>query len=332
MGCDSLPADLEPYYERCIDGVDIWSAQTYIHLKQRGLNVHLVSDFVPGQICVVAYHHLMIRDMPFNSYVVACRLDSARPEICEQQTVMNPLNVLQPTDHFLPHWPQPTLKPRDRSRSTDIKTLDFKGGILNLAKPFQEPEFYQRLQEMGITFVMSSSDAACKSVEQYRYWADYTQSDVILAVRNLTEQDFKVKPAVKLINAWHAGCPVLLGSEPAYQALRQSELDYIEVRTPEDVIAAIRRLKDDPDLVRAMIENGFNRAKEFSTDRIAMLWRDLLAGSIIKGYEQWLQQSAVQKLVGRPLQFVRRTVQHKQQLKQYLYHRDHGKRPYGDES
>lgn len=37
-----------------------------------------------------------------------------------------------------------------------------------------------------------------------------------------------------------AGCPALLGPEPAYQFLWKSELDYIEIRSPNDVISAIR--------------------------------------------------------------------------------------------
>jgi hypothetical protein len=333
MGCEesTSPKKLEQYYEHCVDGLDIWSAQTYIHLKQRGLNVYLIPKPIPGQICVIPYHYLAIRDMAFDSYVVACRLDSPRPELCEQQVVINPLNVLQPTDHFLPHWPQPTLKPRDHLRGTTIKTLDFKGGKLNLAQPFQSREFHKQLNELGVTLLLTSTKASPQSVEQYHCWADYTQSDVILAVRNLTEYDFTLKPAVKLINAWHAGCPALLGAEPAYQALRKSELDYIEVRTPEDVIQALKRLQQDPDLYKAMIENGYERAKEFSTDQIALYWRDLLAGPIANSYEQWLRQSALQKTIGRPIQFIQRAIRHKKEFKHYLYHRDHGVRPYGND-
>jgi hypothetical protein len=28
MSCDSLPDDIEPYYERCADAIAIWSSQT----------------------------------------------------------------------------------------------------------------------------------------------------------------------------------------------------------------------------------------------------------------------------------------------------------------
>ncbi len=323
---DALPNDLTQYYERCISGVDVLSAQTYLHLKRRGLNVYLVPQFIPGEICVVARHDLAARDLPFKSYVVACQLDYARPEICHHNIVINELAVHKPTDHFMPLFPHPSLIPRDPSRGTLVETLDYKGEVDTVVKAFRTPKFHQQLTEIGISVKFLTGNQSSPLLKYY-YWADYTTSDVIIAVRNLTEYDFSLKPALKLINAWHAGCPALLGPEPAYQAVRKSELDYIEVRSVSDVLTALRRLKSDPGLYRAMVENGFERAKEFSTDRVAVVWRDLLAGEIAAGYERWKQQPAVYRTIGRPIQFVRQLRRHKRRLKEYAYRRDHGVRP-----
>ena len=65
-------------------------------------------------------------------------------------------------------------------------------------------------------------------------------------MRDLTESDYFAKPASKLVNAWHAGVPALLGPEPAYQALRM-QFDYIEIRSPEDAIREVIRLKENPE-------------------------------------------------------------------------------------
>jgi hypothetical protein len=83
--------------------------------------------------------------MPFNSYVVGVQYDCPRPEICEQRVVLNELVVQDNTDHFMQHWPHPTLKPRNRSRGTKVETMVFKGSILNLAYPFQDPSFSAQL-------------------------------------------------------------------------------------------------------------------------------------------------------------------------------------------
>jgi Glycosyl transferases group 1 len=317
-----LPDDLESVYQRCVLGDDIWSTQLYVHLKQKGLNVHLVDRLIPGKICVVPYHFLMIKHLPFRSYVVAVQTDCARPEICEQRVSLNELCVWTKNDRWTPHLPNPLLQPRDRSRGATLENLDFKGGLCNIAKPFLDPHFDQQLRALGIRFKFTEDNPQLPVGE----WGDYRQTDVVIAVRNATFPDLRVKPAVKLINAWMAGCPAILGPEPGYQSLRRSDLDFIEVRSPNEAIAALKRLKNDPALYSAMVENGLERAQQFTTEQQVIYWHGLLSSWITPGYEQWRRQSALQKIVGRPLQFIGRALEHKRQIKRYLYLRDHGER------
>ncbi|MBE9100568.1 glycosyltransferase [Vacuolonema iberomarrocanum] len=326
IGNKDLPNDVFPILKRCVGGSDIWAIQTYIFLKQRGLDVRITSKFIPGQICIIPSYDLAVKSLPFNSYTVACRLDAARPEICEQQTVLNHLCAQKPTDHFLMQWPQTYLHPRDRSRGSQLETLAFKGTLNNLAEPFQDASFHEQLQEIGITFQVVP-DIAKEFL--YDYWRDYSTVDAVLAIRLMAENDFKLKPPIKLINSWLAGCPALLGPEPTFRALRKSELDYIEIRSPKDAIAALRKLKENPGLYRAMVENGLERAEEFTQDRIAMDWYGYLKNFVIPGYEQWKQQSLPAKVLGRPVKFVSRMMRHKQELKNYLTQREHSRKVYG---
>jgi hypothetical protein len=323
-----LPADQEALYERCVSGEDIWSTQLYIYLKQQGLNVHLVEHPIPGKICIVPYHFLAAKLLPFRSYIVAIQTDSPRPEMCEQRVVLNELGILDENDCAMPHLPHPLLQPRDRSRGTKLENLDFKGSICNVAQPLLDPNFSQQLAALGIQFRCSSEDPKY----QMREWGDYRQTDVLIALRNATFADLRVKPAIKLINAWLAGCPAILGPEPAYQSLRRSELDFIEVRSPQEAIAALKRFKNDPAFYTAMVENGLERAKEFTLEQQLLGWHHLLSGTIAQGYEQWLQQSISQKLIGRPLQFIQRNLEHKRQFKRYLYLRDNGDRLFATET
>ena len=94
----------------------------------------------------------------------------------------------------------------------------------------------------------------------------------MLAVRPEASDLYIHKPASKLINAWLAGVPALLGPEYAFRELRRSSLDYFEVSSLEDAIAAVKALSTDPQLYRAMVANGLERAKDFETDRIVELW------------------------------------------------------------
>lgn len=324
-----LIANAEEAFKRCMSGADVWSVQTYILLRQRGLNVHLTDRYISESICVVPHNYLMIKDFPFRSYVVACRTDSPRPAICDIQSVMNVRAIKGPNEHYLPHWPQPIMIPRDKSRGTKVETLDYKGHPRNLTTPFKAPEFVRSLNEIGMTFLFDKDDAAviADPKKQYLSWADYSKSDVILAVRNLTEYDFGLKPAVKLVNAWLAGVPALLGPEPAYQALRKSELDYLEVSTADDALRELRRLQKSPQLYQQMVENGLRRFEECSADVVAQAWYHFLSEPVTKGYEAWLSRGVLDRFIGRPIRFVLRAKQHKKNVREHAYLRDHGPRP-----
>jgi len=313
MNSDTLPADPAQFYQRSLDATDIWSAQTYLTLKLYGLNVHLVPTYVPGQICLTTYEQLAAKDLPYTSYVVTSRHDRPRPEMCAQRIVLNRLNVEDATDHYVDHWPQPNQQPRDPQRGSRVEVLVFKGMRRNLAYPFKDPAFAQALATMGIEFRCASEDPN----QQFDDWSDYREADVVLAVRNNTAYDLTLKPALKLINAWFADCPAILGPEPAYRALRQNDLDYIEARSPQEVLAALQRLKDDPGLYQAMVDNGRQRRQDFTPAVIAQAWRDILAGPVAEGYERWTRQNGLQRILGRPLQFARQVRRHRQNQKRY---------------
>ena len=147
------------------------------------------------------------------------------------------------------------------------------------------------------------------------------------AVRDLTESDYFAKPASKLVNAWHGGVPALLGPEPAYQAMRTTPLDYIEIRSPEEAIRQIIHLKENPELYRRMAENARVRARQFTIDRIAAQWHEVLAGPVAEGFSIWSEQSVLSKSLVRPLRFAAQAAQQIREKRKYMYQRDHGFRP-----
>ncbi|MEO1378400.1 MAG: glycosyltransferase [Cyanobacteria bacterium J06635_10] len=296
-------------------GTDIlnWPIQTYVQLMKRGLNVELVSRYVPGQICVAAYEQISPKKLAFNSFVVACQYDRGRPELCNHRIVQNQLNVIDVnTDHFVPHWPQPNLICRDHNRGNRLETLAYKGRFRNLADSFKQSDFIKALEQLGTTLI-ADKNTKTDLKQVWVNWHDYSQVDVVLAVRNNNPFLLKFKPASKLINAWLAGCPALLGPEPAYQQLRKSDLDYIEVQSPEDAISALKRLKSEPGYYQAIVENGWQRMREYDADGVAKFWRDVLAGPITEGYKSWQKQSLLGKVIGRPIWYAQQAQYHKQQ-------------------
>ena len=64
-------------------------------------------------------------------------------------------------------------------------------------------------------------------------------------------------------------------------------MDYIEVRSLEETKQAILRLKSDSNLYRQMVENGRERAKEFTFEAITKRWVAILEGPVREEAERW---------------------------------------------
>jgi hypothetical protein len=304
------------------DNSDCWIMLTYVYLSQIYTNVSLSRTLIPDAINVVQVTDLGIRAYSPKSYVVSCRSDGQRPTLCDRVIVQNPQNVVAATDHYVPHWPQPGLIPRAAGRGDRVSCVSFKGSINNLYERFRGEEFRQGLNRLGVALRIDDKPADKRQLR----WHDYEEVDVVLAIRDLTAADYLIKPASKLVNAWHAGVPAILGPEPAFQALRRSDLDYIEVRTPDEAVEAVRRLAAQPELYRAMVQNGRERAREYTPQRIAARWAEVLSGPVATDFERWRGRRALRRLTG-PLRWMTRSVSHLVARRTYRYSRDHGPRP-----
>jgi hypothetical protein len=275
----ALPPTPDAVADRLRGGYHGWIVQTWLVLKRRGHDVTLVDRFPAGGIAVVHCDHVSVRERPWRSFVVAVRADRPPARLCDHQVVQNELGVRSPREHFMPYWPQPGLRPRDPSRGDRVERVGFIGRDRNLAEPFKSPAFRAALEDRGLELVIREEP-----------WNDYRDLDVVLAVRSGRPRFLAIKPPSKLVNAWLAGCPALLGPEPAYAALRTDPLDYVEVRTPDEALAELTRLRAEPRRYRALVEQGGRRAQEFTLERMAERWEALLAGPIAADYERWRAQ------------------------------------------
>ncbi len=277
-------------------GPDCWITQTYIHLKRRGNDVRLVSEIVPGQINVVYYDEIVLKLRPDRAFIVAIQPDRPRPGVADIRITQNQLQVEAATDHYMVHWPQPGLQPREASRGSRLERIGYLGLEIYLDPRLRDDPFRKRLADLGVELIIRERD-----------WTNYRDLDAVLAVRHVSPFDLSIKPPSKMINAWRAGCPGLLGAEPAFQQLRISDLDYLEVRTPDQAIEAVRKLKADPSLYEAMIAHGRQRAEEFSIDRLTTRWEEILHGPAAQAYERWRRQPRLLHLA----RFALRAINHK---------------------
>jgi hypothetical protein len=266
-------------------GEQVWVVQTYLRLARAGLPVELASA-PPGEGLIV-FHAKQARALRRqahllgNAVLVAARADNRQPLIADFEILQNAHFADGRRRFHVPHWPQPGLLPRDPARGTAIRRLVYKGFDGNLNPELRRPEWRQLLAERGIEWVVDAAPFAGRETDSQAIdWPDFREADLILAVRPGDRHHTTNKPATKLVNAWLAGVPALLGPEVAYRELRRSELDYFEVSSLAEAQAAVDRLLADPALYKAMVENGRARAAGFTAEAIVPRWEKLLFETI----------------------------------------------------
>jgi hypothetical protein len=276
---------------KCLDGLDCWILRTCYELRRAGYDVTIGPDLKPEGVNVAGLRFFGRKQRDVSSYVVIPRLDGHHPMLANFVIQQNNLTDPAPNMGHVGHWIQPNIQPRQSERGQSLSRLVYKGAIVNLDPRFRSEEFRQALAKMDVALVLSEADAATGAPD----WGDYREADAVLAVRNLTAYDAQFKPASKLINAWWADVPALLGPEPAFQELRQTALDYVEIKTVDDVLKGVAELKAEPKRYAAMVENGRDRRQAFSAERTVQSWVALFEGEIAASYSHWQKTPFLRK-------------------------------------
>jgi hypothetical protein len=261
---------------RIMMGREIWIIQAFQLLRQRGYPVRLSGALEEGAINILHCDDIVPRPDLWRYFMVSVRADRDPAFVSQLEVVQNTSSVWSGSDIYIPHWPQPGLIPRNRSRGDRIENIVYMGKEANLDAELRSTAFKQQLAGLGMRLDAKSGG-----------WWDYREADVVLAVRSGYPLYLAVKPASKLVNAWMAGCPAIVSPENGYRELRLSALDYFEGQTVEDVLQSLKRLREQPRLYEDMVLNGATRAKAFTAEAIADRWAAFLDGIVSERYRAW---------------------------------------------
>ncbi len=272
-----------------------WTLQSYLHLTAYRVPCELVSR-LPEEGLVIAHRDFLpdqLRPGP-DLYLASILADRDEPGFrgrhpwAQFNIVQNPLDPrltdpdpLWPTA-YVPYWPQPSLIARQAERGDRFETAAFFGYAHNLAKELQDDDWIERLHELGLRW----------SIPHRSSWHDYSGTDVVVAVRSFDSgRTYEGKPPSKMHNAWRAGVLAILGVESAFRGGRRTPLDYIEVTTIDDTLAALRTLKQDPGLRMAMVRNGLERARELRPADLVNTWRQVIEQDLQPSFGRWRRAS-----------------------------------------
>lgn len=274
---EEIDPDENPEYFNV--GKRVWVVQTYIWLKEAGYSVHISSDM--PQKGIVFFHRSSLDYVEKNhswgsdTTLVCIRADRPPVPGADAEIVQNKHCADGERTHFIPHWPQPGLKPRRPGRGAKVKVLSYKGASAHLHDSLKSDRWRRFVRQNNFQWRSDSVEwSGHDHFHSQLPWTDYRDVDVIIALRNDLSHHYPRKPATKLINAWMAGVPAILGPEVAFRELRESEFDYIEANSLEDVMKGVNILKENNRLYNRMVERGKNRFRQFCRRRILESWAE----------------------------------------------------------
>jgi len=276
--------DPERDWRELVRGERVWILKTFLHLRAAGHPVRLAA--AAPRSGLVVFHAkqrgALARSLAAQglrvprSVLIGVRGDLRQPMIADFE-ILQSARWAGPRRFAVTHWPQGGLVPRDPARGQRIERVAFKGFAANLAASFRAAAWADELARRGLTWRADSVAFAGLATDQGALdWNDYSQVDLVVAVRPPDRRLWTSKPATKLINAWRAGVPAILGPEHAYRELRRSPLDYLEVESAAEALAAIDRLRENSALYRAMALRGLERAAEVTVEAVTWRWAQVL--------------------------------------------------------
>jgi hypothetical protein len=282
-----------------------WIVQAYARLRRRGHAVTLGNE-VPARGFVIYHkeeHKLVLARTPRGGkpVLVTVRADFRSADSADFEIVQNGYFADGCRQFFIPLWPQPGLIARNPARGDRVERIAFKGNLDNVLSDLRSDEFKQRLASEGMVYELDAANTFDIREPMQQHWHDYSEVDVVLALRPSGSRDHTHKPATKLYNAWIAGTPAILNSDYAYRELRQGPLDYLEASNAEQAFAALCRLKREPELFRAMVENGRRRGAAFSPAALVQQWEHLLFELLpqrVRNPESWRYGTRARRLRG----------------------------------
>jgi hypothetical protein len=293
-------------------GIYTWTIQTYLRLIQSGFECQLVSS-IPSEGILIAHREcLSSMNGAFSEEVKPSkRLYVVNISADQSLYAHANLNIVQScyqsknykNCNYVPHWPQPGLIKRDPARGRKFQNIAFLGNIKNLAPEFKTSQWCEEVKKLNLNFVLMDQKFSFDNPESYcttGIWNDYSEIDAIVAVRQFNVRPYLCalnKPASKLYNAWLAGVPAIIGRDYQCHEERRGDHDYLEVDTIDEVLIALRQLKEDFRLRELIVENGFTRAEEIKADVTVEKWKSLIIEKILPDYENWTRKTvSVQKL------------------------------------
>ena len=261
-----------PYW---IGGVFNWAAQSWLRLRQYRHGMTIGTEPAPDRINFAHCMTWRALGARCGEFRVSARADYPQLFDVDFEILQNPAAPCRADrSGYLPYWPVPGLTPRNPSRA-GVRSIAYAGrlGPMNLDRSLVEAhEVF-----LGLEFQTVRPDR----------WHDMSKVDLLIGIRDFKRKRHDHKPPSKLFNAWLSNIPLIAGHDSAYSAIGVPGVDYVRVGNSAELCEAVARLRTDTEYYDSIVEAGRIRANEYTPERIAQQWLEVLEGSVTRAFAGW---------------------------------------------
>lgn len=270
---DILSTDVDDDYPYWIGSAN-WITQSYLVLREYREDITIGTAPSAKKINfahVTTWRTTYPKKM---EYRVSIRADYRQLFNVDFEIIQNPSNVKWPNQTYITYWPVPRMIPRKEDRK-DVVNIAYAGriGKRNIDTDLQASNLKRCLD----SFKFKVIDQQC--------WHDMSEIDVLIAIRDFSTRTYPDKPPSKLINAWNAGIPLIAGYDSSFSTIGTPGVDYIRVKTKDELSSALERLRDDPNFYDSIVQAGYRKRLEYTREKIAQTWLSAIDGPILSNWK-----------------------------------------------
>lgn len=261
-----------------------WCLQTYLILEKKGeLEVKCSNTLCNESINIIHSDQLLKLKGKSSHFLVCVRADYPRRRWSHYHIVQNE-KQLDVNTSYVPHWVQPGLIKRDNTRQ-GVKRVAYAGEILNGNLAGSVEQWKKLFSPHNIEFVTLEGGS----------WHNLKDVDVLIGIRSFNSQTYDTKPPTKLFSAWHANIPFVGGQDSAFLQVGKPGEDYLLVKSPEEAVEAVLKLRDDPEFYSILVKKGNKKVLEYNENTIAEQWMKILKGPVMSRYDLWRSRMAYER-------------------------------------
>lgn len=252
-----------------------WGLHSYVLLREFGWPVTCSAEYDPAAINVISADAIDRTVVRPRCFVVALQSDLRWYPLADWYIVQNPTqHNLARKRAYLPHWLPPLVLPRSKDRAV-VQNIGLMGIPWIRAMP---TAFWGRM----------AGEAGMRVIDLWREnrWHDYSDIDVLLAIRSLDNRTHDRKPPWKLFCAWEARVPLIAGRDSAYSYHGVPGVNYCVATSADEVLETLKDLRINAHRYSMLVEKGVEAIEGVSVSRTVERWEDVFCRYICPEFER----------------------------------------------